>query len=114
MNWPVRRKIRITVMLGLTETGVAFASSSFSPTFDQVAAEFRVSTEVTPLSLSIFVLGFALSPLVDHSKASCKLLFNILQIFSPVSELYGRKLFFLPAYFVFGIFLIGVATAQNL
>jgi DHA1 family multidrug resistance protein-like MFS transporter len=28
--------------------------------------------------------------------------------------LYGRKISFLPAYLVFGIFLIGVATAENI
>jgi DHA1 family multidrug resistance protein-like MFS transporter len=35
-------------------------------------------------------------------------------MFAPISELYGRKVSFLPAYFVFGVFLIGVATAENL
>lgn len=34
--------------------------------------------------------------------------------FAPISELYGRKISFLPAYFVFGCFLIGVATAENI
>lgn len=34
--------------------------------------------------------------------------------FAPISELYGRKISFLPAYFVFAIFLIGVATAENI
>jgi hypothetical protein len=64
MNWPVRRKIRITIMLGLTTMGAAFASSSLSPTFDQIAADYGVSTEVATLSLSLFVLGFAFGPLV--------------------------------------------------
>lgn len=35
-------------------------------------------------------------------------------MFAPISELYSRKISFLPAYFIFGIFLIGVATAENL
>lgn len=35
-------------------------------------------------------------------------------MFAPVSELYGRKLSFLPAYFVFGVFTIAVATTENL
>jgi MFS family permease len=37
-----------------------------------------------------------------------------MQMFAPISELYGRKISFLPAYFFFGVFLIGVATAENL
>lgn len=35
-------------------------------------------------------------------------------MFAPISELYGRKISFLPAYIFFGVFLIGVATAENL
>jgi hypothetical protein len=66
MNWPTSKKIGCTVILGFTTMGAAFASSSFSPTFDAVSAEFGVSTEVTTLSLSLFVLGFAFGPLVNH------------------------------------------------
>jgi MFS family permease len=36
------------------------------------------------------------------------------QAFAPISELYGRKISVLPAYLVFSIFLIGVATAKNI
>jgi DHA1 family multidrug resistance protein-like MFS transporter len=39
---------------------------------------------------------------------------NALKLIAPFSEMYGRKLSVLPAYFVFGVFLIGVATAKNL
>lgn len=45
--------------------GAAFASSSFSPTFEQVSAEFGVSEEVCILTLSLYVLGFAFGPLVS-------------------------------------------------
>lgn len=64
MNWPVRKKIGCTALLGLTAMGASFASSSFSPTFKAVSLEFDVSTEVTTLTLSLFVLGFAFGPLV--------------------------------------------------
>lgn len=64
MNWPLKKKIPITLLLGLTTMGSAFASSSFSPTFIAVAEEFHVSTEVTTLTLSLYVLGFAFGPLV--------------------------------------------------
>jgi DHA1 family multidrug resistance protein-like MFS transporter len=35
-------------------------------------------------------------------------------MFAPISELFGRKVSVLPPYFICGIFLIGVATAENL
>ncbi|CZR52406.1 related to MFS multidrug transporter [Phialocephala subalpina] len=98
MNWPIGKKIGLTILLGITTMGVSFASSSLSPTFNQVAEEFGVSTEIATLSLSLYVLGFAFGPLM----------------FAPISEFYGRKVAFLPAYFIFGIFLISVATAENL
>lgn len=97
-NWRLRRKIIVTLQLGLTTMGASFASSSFSPTFNALEEVFGVSRTVATLSLSLFVLGFAFGPLA----------------FAPISELYGRKISFLPAYFVFGCFLIAVATAENI
>lgn len=61
----MKYRMGVTVLLGLTTMGASFASSSFSPTFEAVAAEFHVSTEVTTLTLSLYVLGFALGPLVS-------------------------------------------------
>jgi hypothetical protein len=65
MNWSVKKTMGITVLLGFTAMGASFASSLFSLTFDAVSAQFGVSTEVTTLSLSLFVLGFAFGPLVS-------------------------------------------------
>lgn len=65
MNWKKSRKITCTMLLGFTAMGASFASSSFSPTFVAVSNEFGVSTQVSTLSLSIFVLGFAFGPLVS-------------------------------------------------
>jgi len=67
MNWSRKKKLGITVLLGLVTMGSSFASSSFSPTFDAVSMEFGVSTEVVTLSLSLYVLGFAFGPLVSPS-----------------------------------------------
>lgn len=51
-------------MVSITTARPSFASSSFSLTFDQLSQEFRVSTEVATLALSLYVLGFAFDPLV--------------------------------------------------
>jgi hypothetical protein len=62
MNWSKKKKLGVTVLLGLTTMGASFASSSFSPTFNAVSEEFGVSTEVVILTLSLYVLGFAFGP----------------------------------------------------
>jgi DHA1 family multidrug resistance protein-like MFS transporter len=45
---------------------VTFASSVFSTGTTAGAAEFGVSTEVSTLGTSLFVLGFAFGPLVSQ------------------------------------------------
>ncbi|KAH6974340.1 major facilitator superfamily domain-containing protein [Ilyonectria sp. MPI-CAGE-AT-0026] len=97
MNWPNRKKWMVTVSLGMLTWVVTFASSIFSTATVPAAEEFGVSTEVMTLGTSLFVLGFAFGPL----------------IFGPVSEVYGRKYPLFLGYFVFALFQIPVATAEN-
>lgn len=66
-NFAVSKKIKITLLTSLVTMGPSFASSSFSPTFRQVSTRFNISNEVSILSLSLFVLGFAFGPLVSRS-----------------------------------------------
>lgn len=98
MNWPTSKKWRVTISLGLMTFCVTFASSVFSNATVPVAEEFGVSTEVTTLGTSLFVLGFGVGPLV----------------WGPFSELYGRKVPLFIGYTIFAIFQIPVAVAQNL
>ncbi|KAH8658957.1 major facilitator superfamily domain-containing protein [Ilyonectria robusta] len=97
MNWPNRKKWMVTVSLGMLTWVVTFASSIFSTATLPAAKEFGVSTEVMTLGTSLFVLGFAFGPL----------------IFGPMSEVYGRKYPLFLGYFVFALFQIPVATAEN-
>ncbi|KAJ5781304.1 hypothetical protein N7457_006464 [Penicillium paradoxum] len=97
-NFPQWRKWVITMMLGLMTICVTFASSVFSTATKQTAKKFGVSQEVMILAISLFVLGFAFGPI----------------IFGPLSELYGRKRPMFLGMFVFGIFQIPCAVAQNL
>jgi len=64
LNWSVRRRVVATVLLSLTTFVVTFASSVFSSALRVVAVEFGISDEVATLGTSLFVLGFALGPLV--------------------------------------------------
>lgn len=77
---------------------VTFASSVFSTAGAVTSDKFDVSQEVMVLGTSLFVLGFCFGPM----------------IFGPLSELYGRKKPLFVGYFIFAIFQIPVAVAQNL
>lgn len=69
-NWPLRRKVIVTLQLGFTTMGASFASSSFSPTFASLEQVFHISRTVATLSLSLFVLGLYVSQNVSSS--SCR------------------------------------------
>ncbi|KAH9865784.1 hypothetical protein J1614_009371 [Plenodomus biglobosus] len=77
---------------------VSFCSSAFSGGIQQVMIEFSVSQEVVTLGVSLFVLGFALGPL----------------LWAPLSELYGRQVVFIGTYIAFTAFNAGAAGAPNI
>ncbi|ODM21315.1 hypothetical protein SI65_02158 [Aspergillus cristatus] len=85
-------------MLGLMTISVTFASSVFSTAMQPTLRQFGVSQEVMVLRTILFVLGFSFGP----------------SIFGPLSELYGRKMPLFMGLFIFSIFQITVAVAQNL
>ncbi|KAI7969589.1 hypothetical protein EIK77_006330 [Talaromyces pinophilus] len=96
-NFSHARKWVISMFLSSLTIWVTFTSSVFSQATRVAAAEFGVSDEVMILGTSLPLFGFATGPLV----------------WGPISELFGRKrpLFF--GFFVFVIFQIPVAVAQN-
>ena len=98
MNFSRARKWFITMLLGLVTLSVTFASSVFSTATQATSQAFNVSNEVMVLGTSLFVLGFAVGP----------------PIWGPLSELYGRKYPLFIGFFIFAIFQIPVAVAQNL
>lgn len=59
---------------------------------------FRVSEEVITLGLSLFVLGFAIGPL----------------LWAPMSEMYGRQILFASTFGVYAAFNAGAAGAKNI
>ncbi len=96
-NWPFRQKVYTTALFSATTFGATFGSSVYSSGTRAVSEQFGVSTEIATLGLSLFVLGFAVGPI----------------FFSPIGELYGRKISVLLPYFVYGLFSIATATAYN-
>lgn len=97
-NWSKAYKWYITMVVALTCFVVAFASSVVTPDIKGVAEEFNVSNEVALLSITLFVVGFGLGPLV----------------FAPLSEVYGRKIIYVTTLFVAVVFVIPCAGAKNI
>lgn len=77
---------------------VSFVSSAYSGGVREIIETFNVSSEVVTLGVSLFVLGFAIGPL----------------IWAPLSELYGRQVLFCGTYAMLTIFNAGAAGAQNM
>ncbi|OOF98379.1 hypothetical protein ASPCADRAFT_164889 [Aspergillus carbonarius ITEM 5010] len=96
-NMPRWRKWIITMSFSFMTTWITFASSVFSTATIVTAKEFDVSTEVMVLATSLVVFGFAVGPL----------------FWSPLSELYGRRIPLFSGYAIFAIFQIPVAVAHN-
>lgn len=96
-NLPTWKKWLITISMALMTTWITFSSSVFSTATAVTAKKFNVSTEVMTLATSLVIFGFAAGP----------------QLWSPMSELYGRRIPLFFGYAVFAIFQIPVAVAQN-
>jgi multidrug resistance protein len=98
MTWPKTKKWIIAIAVANSVLVVSFCSSAFSGGIQQIMVEFGVSQEVVTLGVSLFVLGFALGPL----------------LWAPFSELYGRQIVFVGTYTAFMAFNAGVAGAPNI
>jgi multidrug resistance protein len=98
MLFSMWKKWSITLMVAFATLAVAFASSAYSAAIPQVIAEFHCSTEVATLGTSLFVLGFAVGPL----------------LWAPMSELYGRQVLFFGTYAMLTAFNAGTAGSQNI
>ncbi|CAJ2504349.1 Uu.00g117430.m01.CDS01 [Anthostomella pinea] len=91
------KKWFLTMLVAIATLAVAFVSSAYSGGIEQIIVEFGIGQEVATLGLSLFVLGFAIGPLM----------------WAPMSELYGRQLLFFGTYAALTAFNAGAAGAQN-
>ncbi|KAI9641930.1 hypothetical protein NHQ30_009799 [Ciborinia camelliae] len=96
-NWSTLYKSWITFILGMLSLSASLGSSTISPAENTIASYVGVGNEVSVLSISLYILGFAFGPLC----------------WAPISELWGRRWSMLPAVFCLGIFSIGTATSEN-
>lgn len=96
-NWKVSYKCFVTLQLGFLALAPSFGSSVISPANQVIARYLGVSEEATVLNISLYVLGFAVGPL----------------LWAPISEVWGRKISILPGIFCLGLFSIGTAVSKN-
>ncbi|KND91016.1 putative transporter [Tolypocladium ophioglossoides CBS 100239] len=98
MNFSKGRKWAITVLQSLSTFAVTFASSVYVSGIEGIKQRFDVSEDVATLGLSLFVLGFALGPL----------------IWAPLSEMYGRKSIYVISFTAYTAFSVAAACAPNI
>ncbi|KAJ4161601.1 uncharacterized protein LMH87_007632 [Akanthomyces muscarius] len=92
-----RKWLIITIQASAT-LAVTFASSAYSGGIREVSVDFGVSEEVAILGISLFVLGFALGPL----------------LWAPLSEVFGRQKIFFISYLALMAFNAGAAGAGSM
>ncbi|KAI1957886.1 MFS siderochrome iron transporter 1 [Ophidiomyces ophidiicola] len=92
------KKWFITMLVAMTTLAVALISSAYTGGGNQIMREFRVGPEVMTLGVSLFVLGFAIGPL----------------LWAPLSELFGRQIIFFGTYMALTAFNAGAAGSQNI
>ncbi|KAG0128968.1 major facilitator superfamily domain-containing protein [Tuber indicum] len=97
-NFPTVKKWRITLVIGMYTFVSPFASSVAAPAAQEYAAEFGItSPTIASMTVSIFLIGFALGPL----------------FMAPLSELFGRVIVIRVTTVLFLIFSIACALANS-
>jgi len=97
-NWPIWKKWLITGLVSSIFFNTTMASSIATGAMEQYIQGFGASKEVAVLTLSCYMIGFSLGRL----------------IWSPLSELYGRRLVFLISTTCFMFFNLGCGFAQDM
>nr|S4W288.1 RecName: Full=MFS transporter eqxG; AltName: Full=Equisetin biosynthesis protein G [Fusarium heterosporum]AGO86666.1 putative MFS transporter [Fusarium heterosporum] len=98
LNWSKTQKNLHLVIVSLFTLAANLAATMFAPGAEELATEFSITNStVTAMTVSLYVLGFALGPL----------------LLAPLSELYGRLVIYYGCNFVYVVFTIGCAFSTN-
>ncbi|GAA6025071.1 hypothetical protein JCM11491_006062 [Sporobolomyces phaffii] len=97
-SWPVWYRWWLTGLAGLLVLNATFASSAPSNLIPSIITHYGVSQEVGVLTISIFVAGYCIGPL----------------LWGPLSERYGRRLIFLGVWIPYCAFVLGCALSPNI
>ncbi|KAJ8103769.1 major facilitator superfamily domain-containing protein [Lipomyces tetrasporus] len=97
-NWSKIYKWYCTMTVALLCFAVAFGSAVVTGDLEGVAEHFHVSLEVAILTVTLFVVGFGVGPMV----------------FAPASELWGRQIVYISTLGIAVVFIIPCAVAKNI
>ncbi|KAK6384273.1 hypothetical protein LTR65_009749 [Meristemomyces frigidus] len=97
-NWPKWKKWYITCFASFLNVITCLCAGGYSSASSEIADAFSVSAEVATLGLSMYILGFALGPM----------------ILAPLSEYFGRSPVYIGSWFILVIFQIPLALAPNI
>ncbi|CDH17766.1 related to Polyamine transporter 1 [Zygosaccharomyces bailii ISA1307] len=97
-NWSTRRKAWICFWLCCDCIAIAMGSSIFGNGVTQLCEIYHVIPVVAILGVTLYVLGFAASPV----------------IYAPLSELYGRRGVLVISAFGFAVFNYAVAVSKDI
>ena len=96
-NWKKAYKWYCTMIVAMTCFSVAFCSSVITADILGVQETFNCSEEVALLTVTVFVVGFGVGPMV----------------FAPLSEILGRRIIYATTLLLGVIFIIPCAVAPN-
>ncbi|KAI1867768.1 uncharacterized protein JN550_006909 [Neoarthrinium moseri] len=97
-NWPRWKKWYLSSFVSFLNVLTTWCAGAVSSGGDDIAAEFHVSSEVTVLLLSMYVLGYAVGPVM----------------LAPLSERYGRQPVYVASWFLLFLFQLPIALAPNI
>ncbi|KAI9364197.1 major facilitator superfamily domain-containing protein [Pilaira anomala] len=97
-NWSKGYRWILTMAVASLVVSAAFGSSVITGRLNGVVEDFGCSEEVAILQVSLMVFGFMIGPL----------------LWSPLSELFGRKPVYIVALFIYMLFNIPCAVATNI
>ncbi len=98
MTWPLWKKAYNTIAIGSLACAVTCGSSLITPAVPEIAEHFEVSRTAAILSLTLYVLGLALGPVIA----------------APISETYGRSIVYKITAPLFLLFILGAGFSKSL
>lgn len=98
MNLPTWIKWVLVGTVSISTLAVSFVSSAYVGGIDQIKENFHIDDLVASLGIALYVLGFALGPI----------------LWAPFSEVYGRQLVLFATYGIMTIFNIGAIFSKNI
>lgn len=98
MSLPLMQRWILVIILSISTMAVSLVSSGYVGALPQIKEAFDVSDIMAILGVSLYVLGFALGPI----------------LWAPFSEVYGRQLIFLVTYGAMTLFNVGAIFSPNI